>query len=186
MRAFGFRSVTTVFLTIFLATGVEMLVTRYTVAADAPAAAPATPAPAAADKDDDDDDAPSPMDAAKTPEQRMAARFPQPIRVGDLIGQSLLDGDHATIGYVRHVVRTADGKIKLIVSYRPWLSWAQFITSYDVRPVAVPLEVVGSMGAALSSIDIDHESYAKLPTWTPGTDHEIAANDVIRIAIARE
>jgi hypothetical protein len=188
MRTSHFRSILTVLLAAVFAIGAMALQMRpvVAVAAETPAAASAPPAAADKDDDDDDDDARTPMEMAKTPEQRMQARFPQPIKVGDLIGQALLDGDHSTIGYVRHVVRTPDGKIRLIVSYRSWLSWAQFLTGYDVRPVAVPIEAIGSMGPALSSIDIDHDSYAKLPTWAPGMDREIEGSDVIRIAIARE
>ena len=41
-----------------------------------------------------------------TPEQRMQARFPQKVRVGDLIGLPLLDDRPRTLGHVREVVRT--------------------------------------------------------------------------------
>src|SRR5262249_18406497 len=54
---------------------------------------------------------------ATTPEARMQRRFPQDVRVGDLIGLPVLDGYHQTLGRVRQVVRTPDGKIKLIVAY---------------------------------------------------------------------
>ena len=40
------------------------------------------------------------------------AAFPQPIRVGDLIGLPVLDNDSSTLGYVRQVVRTPQGKIE--------------------------------------------------------------------------
>jgi len=43
-----------------------------------------------------------------SPEEKMRRRFPQPVRVGDLIGLPLLDWDDSTIGYVRHVVRTPE------------------------------------------------------------------------------
>ena len=153
---------------------------------EAPPAIQAVPAvlPPADDKPDEDDATADP--AAKTPEQKMQARYPQPIRVGDLIGQPVLDGDHATIGFVQRVVRAGDGKIKLIVPYRTWLAWAQFLGGYDARPVAVPLEVVGSMGPALSSIDMDREDYGQAPTWHPGVDKDIPPDETIGIAIARE
>src|SRR4051794_4277315 len=35
-----------------------------------------------------------------TPEQRMGRRFPQPVRVGFLIGLPLLDWNDSTIGYI--------------------------------------------------------------------------------------
>jgi hypothetical protein len=60
-----------------------------------------------------------------TPEQRMQRRFPQPVRVGDLIGLPVLDYGDSTIGYIRQVVRTPDDKIKLIVPYGHWFGWAR-------------------------------------------------------------
>jgi hypothetical protein len=47
-------------------------------------------------------------DAAKPMpmQERMLRRFPQPVRVGDLIGLRVLDDDDSTIGFVRQVVRT--------------------------------------------------------------------------------
>src|ERR1700726_3985185 len=48
-------------------------------------------------------------------EEAMRRRFPQPVRVGDLIGLPVLDWGDSTIGRVRQVVRTPAGKIALIV-----------------------------------------------------------------------
>jgi hypothetical protein len=154
----------------------------------APATAASAATPSADDEADDDDDADKPDDKAKpqTPEQKMQARFPQPIRVGDLIGQPLLNGDHETLGYVQRVVRASDGKIKLIVPYRGWLRWAKFLDGYATKPVAVPIEVVGSMGPALSSIDMGADDYAKAMAWVATDARDIPPGDIIRIAIARE
>jgi hypothetical protein len=41
--------------------------------------------------------------------ERYLKRFPQPARVGDLIGLRVLDRNSSTLGYVRQVVRTAAG-----------------------------------------------------------------------------
>jgi hypothetical protein len=168
--------------------GFIVIAGRPATADDAPAptsaptaAATTAPAPAAEANDDDDD-----KSAPKTPDQKMQSRFPQPIRVGDLIGQPVETAMHETLGYVQHVVRAPDGKIQLIVPYRPWLGWAQFLEGYDTKPVAVPIEVVGSMGPALSSIDWDREAFAAAPKWTDIGATELSANEIIRIAIARE
>jgi hypothetical protein len=69
-------------------------------------------------------------------EERMLRRFPQPVRVGFLVGLPVLDDRESTLGWVRQVVRTPQGKIRLIVSYSRWFGWFG-------RPVAVPIEVVG-------------------------------------------
>ena len=44
----------------------------------------------------------------------MNMRFPQPVKVGDLIGLAVLDNYDLTMGYVRQVVRTPEGKIRLM------------------------------------------------------------------------
>ena len=46
-----------------------------------------------------------------SPEEKMRRRFPHPVKVGDLIGLPVLDWDDVTIGHVRQVVRTPEGKI---------------------------------------------------------------------------
>ncbi len=88
----------------------------------------------------------------------MQARYPQPVRVGDLIGLPVLDDSARTLGYVREVVRTNENKIELIVDYRGFLGWRS-------RPVAVPLEVVGIAGRQISSLDMPRSEYASAPTW---------------------
>ena len=49
--------------------------------------------------------------ADETPEQRMTRRFPQPVKVSDLIGLPVYDDNQSTLGHVREVVRTPAGKI---------------------------------------------------------------------------
>jgi hypothetical protein len=122
--------------------------------------------------------APPPLVAADTPEQKMQKRFPQPVRVGDLIGLPVLDDDDSTIGRVRQVVRTPEGKIKLIVSYGGWLG-------FGARPIAVPIEVVAILARQINSIDMQPREYAAAPTW-PGTGAQtLPDNEMIRIALGR-
>ena len=113
-----------------------------------------------------------------SPEAIMARRFPQKVRVGDLIGLPVLDGDDVTLGGVRKVVRTPEGKIKLIVSYSKWFGWFG-------RPVAVPIEVVVILGRQIDSLEWEPEDFEEAPTWTPGKDQTIPDNEIIRIAIGR-
>ena len=124
-----------------------------------PDTAPVTPMPTAAEK-------------------RMQMRFPQPVRVGFLIGLPVLDDDNATLGHVREVVRDPQGKIKLIVSYSRLWGWFG-------RPVAVPIEVVGIFGRQIASLDMEPDEYAEAPTWMPGADRPIPPEETIRIALAR-
>jgi hypothetical protein len=119
-----------------------------------------------------DADRPMPM------EQRMLRRYPQPVRVGDLVGLPVLDDRASTLGTVRQVVRTPDNKVKLIVSYSRWFGWFG-------HPVAVPIEAVGIEGRQLASLDMPRSEYAVAPRWQ-GTDAMVLPNDAtIRIALAR-
>ena len=124
---------------------------------------------------------PTGMDDANKPMpmvDRMNRRFPQPVRVGDLIGLPVLDNWSSTLGVVRQVVRTAAGKIELIVSYSRWFGWFG-------RPVAVPIEVVGIEGRQVASLDMPRSEYAAAPTWQ-GRDATTLPDDAtIRIALAR-
>ena len=110
--------------------------------------------------------------------ERMNKRFPQPVRVGFLIGLPVLDDGASTLGYVRQVVRTPAGKTQLIVSYSRWFGWFG-------RPVAVPIEVVGIEGLQIASLDMPRSEYAAAPTWQ-ATDATVLPGDAtIRIALAR-
>jgi len=119
-----------------------------------------------------DADKPMPMD------ERMNKRFPQPVRVGDLIGLPVLDESASTLGHVREVVRTPGGRIELIVGYSRWWGWFG-------RPVAVPIEVVGIEGRQIVSLDMEADDYDDAPTWQPDKSGKLADDDSIRIALGR-
>jgi hypothetical protein len=120
------------------------------------------------------DDASHPMPM----QDRMNRRFPQPVRVGDLIGLPLLDDSMSTIGKVRQVVRTPQNKIELIVAYGGWFG-------VGARLVAVPIEVVGIEGRQLASLDMPDSEYAAAPTWQGNDATVLPADTTIRIPLAR-
>jgi hypothetical protein len=112
---------------------------------------------------------------------RMQRRFPQAVRVGDLIGLPVLDMDASTLGYVLAVTHTQQNKIALIVSYSRWFGWFDSLA----RPVAVPIEAVGIEGRRLVSLDMAPSEYLAAPTWQGGAADELPADAVIRIALGR-
>jgi sporulation protein YlmC with PRC-barrel domain len=119
-----------------------------------------------------DADKPMPM------QERMSRRYPQPVRVGDLIGLPVLDMNASTIGKVRQVVRTPQNRIDLIVSYGRWFGW-------NARPVAVPIEVVGIEGRQLVSLDMPRSEYDTAATWQNADAAVLPDDTSIRIALAR-
>jgi len=123
-----------------------------------------------------------------TPEERMKARYPQPALVGHLIGLPVLDESDSTIGYVQSVVRTIDGKIRLIVPYRKYLGWARDGSLFDWgtrRPVAVPIEVVAILARQIDTLDMDRADFDIAPTWVAGQDQMLQPTDTVRIGLAR-
>jgi len=116
--------------------------------------------------------------AALSPEEKMQRRYPQPVKVGDLIGLRVLDDDDRTLGRVQSVVRTAGGKINLIVPYGGFLGWRQ-------RLVAVPIEVVAIAGRQLAALDMQRAEFDAAPAWSDPGSQPIPASEIIRIALYR-
>jgi hypothetical protein len=111
-------------------------------------------------------------------EAKMAGRFPQKVKVGDLIGLPVLDDENSTLGHVQQVVRSPEGKIKLIVSYGRWFGWFG-------RPVAVPVEAVAILGKEIASVEMPPGEYEKAPTWMGGDDGPLSKSEIIHIALMR-
>jgi hypothetical protein len=120
----------------------------------------------------------SPPATALSPEEKMRRRYPQPVKVGDLIGLPVLDDDDRTLGRVRSVVQTASGKILLIVPYRSFLG-------VPPRLVAVPIEVVAIAGRQLAALDMPRAEFDAAPAWDDPQSLPIPAGEMIRIAIYR-
>jgi hypothetical protein len=110
--------------------------------------------------------------------ERYLKRFPQPARVGDLIGMPVLDLYSKTLGYVRKVVRTPAGEVEFIVDYSQWWGWFG-------RPVAVPLEALGIEGGHLMSLDMSPSEYVAAPTWHDTGATPLPADATVRVALSR-
>jgi hypothetical protein len=124
-----------------------------------------------------------PVAAAKSPdglspEEKMQRRYPQLVRVGDLIGLPVLDDDDRTLGRVRTVVRTSGGKIQLIVPFGGFLGWRQ-------RLVAVPIEVVAIAGRQIAALDITRAEFDTAPAWNDPGSQVISPGERIRIGLYR-
>ncbi len=112
-------------------------------------------------------------------EERMKRRYPQPIRVGALLGARVSDSDSRTIGYVRRVIRTPQGKIDVVVDCCGWFG-------FGARPVAVPIAVLGVFGREVASLDMPRSDYGSAPTWQSAAgDTVLSDNDKVQIALAR-
>lgn len=119
-----------------------------------------------------------PADDELTPAERMAERFPQKVRVGDLVGLPLLDFSDRTLGYVREVARTPEGGIVLVVPVGGWFG-------HGGRPVAVPIETVAILGRQIALLDIPRAELPQRASWAAQDGAPIPGDEIIRIAITR-
>ena len=110
--------------------------------------------------------------------ERYLKHFPQPARVGDLIGMPVLDLYSKTLGYVRKLISTPAAEIEFIVNYSQWWGWFG-------RPVAVPLEALGIEGGHLVSLDMSPSEYAAAPTWHDTGATPLPADATVRVALSR-
>jgi hypothetical protein len=117
-----------------------------------------------------------------SPEQKFERRYPQPVKVGHLIGLPVLDERDNTYGYIREVARTADGKIILVVPYRDWLGWAP--VDWGRKDVAVPIETVAILARQVAALDFSRADFAAAPAYT-GQGTALTGGETIRIAVYR-
>lgn len=122
-----------------------------------------------------------------TPQQRMERRYPQPVRVGALIGLPVLDWQDSTIGFIRQVVRTSDGRVLLIVPYGRWFGWLSYggASGFGRRPVAVPIESVAILARQVAALDMSREEFDAAPAFMAADAVALNEADTIRIAITR-
>ncbi|CAN5284751.1 hypothetical protein BH10PSE17_BH10PSE17_35680 [soil metagenome] len=119
-----------------------------------------------------------PADDTMTPEQRMERRWPQKVRVGDLLGLPMLDDDDRTLGHVDRVMRTAGGKLVLVMPFGGWFGRGG-------RPVGVPIETVAILARHIDVLDIARADFDALATWSDGDSKPVPPDETIRIAITR-
>ena len=97
-----------------------------------------------------------------------------------MTGYPILNDQARTLGHIRSVVRTSEGKIKLIVDYG-----GLFGISLGSHRVAVPIEVVGIAGRHVSALDMPDSEFEAAPTWHDGEAEALPLDAVIGIALAR-
>jgi hypothetical protein len=124
-------------------------------------------------KDDDDDKEPE-----LTPEQKMAKRFPQPVRVSFLLGLPVLDENSSIMGHVYAVVRTPQGKLQLVMPIGGFLG-------FGARLVPIPIEIVGMLGAQVAVVDMPGDRFMSSPTWISSRAKPLDPSETIRVAITR-
>jgi hypothetical protein len=119
--------------------------------------------------------------AAQTPGDLAAGaakRFPQPVRVGSLLGQYVVKPVEAqeVLGYVGGVIPRAGGGYDMIIRYGG-------LWGIGSRPVAVPIEDISLLGPYVATTGITPAQLSALPTAPNPTRDAVSPDTVIKLGL---
>ena len=114
-----------------------------------------------------------------TLQEQAAKRFPQPVRVGDLIGHDVLAPAESqpVLGRVAAVTRRADGGLDVIVRLGGLLG-------IGARPIAVPVEAVALLGEHVALLGLTPAQLDALPT-APTPSAPLPPDTSIKVALVK-
>ncbi len=109
-----------------------------------------------------------------------ARRFPQPVRVGDLLKRTVLQPleSQPSLGSVQTVVRRADGRIDIILKFDVafWIF---------TRPIAVPVDAMALLGAAMEVVDFTPGQLDTFKTDDGAGATPLPPDSIIQVGLAR-
>lgn len=122
---------------------------------------------------------PGPVDLPKLAAEA-ARRFPQPVRVGDLLGADVLKPVEAqpVLGHVVAVTRRLDGGLAMIVRYGG-------VLGLGARRVAVPVEALALLHPYVALVGLAPGQLDRLPTVADPAAGALPADAVIAVGVVR-
>ncbi len=109
-----------------------------------------------------------------------ARRFPQPVRVGDLLHRAVLKPVESqdVLGHVDQVLRGPDGAVSVVMRYGGLLG-------LGTHPIAVPLDAMVLVGQVLEVIGLTPRQLRELPAYQGGDGVELPDDAVIKVGLAK-
>ncbi len=109
-----------------------------------------------------------------------AQRFPQPVRVGDLIDRTVLRPveSQPVLGHVARVVRSGDGAVLVVIAFGG-------LFGLGARPIAVPVDAMALLGADMEIVGFTPAQLRGFPTFDAAGSVPVAPDDTIRVGLAR-
>lgn len=112
--------------------------------------------------------------------QSAAMRFPQPVRVGDLLYRDVLRPveSQEVLGRVRAVVRDSSGNILVVIDFGGFLG-------FGGRPIAVPVDAMVLLGQDMEVVAYTPEQLRQFPTFSPSGTTSVADHTMIKVGLAK-
>ena len=107
-----------------------------------------------------------------------AKRFPQPVRVGDLLHRTVLEPveSRRILGHVDRVIRFDGGGEAIVMNIGGFLGFGE-------HRIAVPLEAMVLLGGELEVLDFTPQQLRAFPAYS-GTGHVLDAEEMIHMGLA--
>ena len=120
----------------------------------------------------------APLPTAAELAAQTAKRFPQPVRVGEIIGHDVLQPieSQPVLGHVDAARQEADGSVSIIVSVGG-------VLGIDRRRVAVPVDALAFLGPQLALVGYTPGQLASLPTAADGPS--LPADATVKLGLVR-
>jgi hypothetical protein len=109
-----------------------------------------------------------------------AMRFPQPVRVGDLLGRDVLRPVESqdVLGHVRQLVRDSKGQILVVIDFGG-------LFGFRSRPIAVPVDAMVLLGQDMEVVAFTPDELRRFPTFSPSGTTPIADDAAIKVGLAK-
>jgi hypothetical protein len=112
--------------------------------------------------------------------QSNAMRFPQPVKIGQLLGRVVLEPveSQTVLGHVHGVVQDDGGQIMVVINFGGFLGFGS-------RLIAVPIDAMVLLGEAMEVAAYTPEQLRKFTTFTEAGTTPVPPDTVVRIGLAK-
>ena len=109
-----------------------------------------------------------------------AMRFPQPVRISNLLGREVLRPVESqdVLGRVRRVVRDRNGQIMVVIDFGGFLGFGS-------RPIAVPVDAMVLLGRDMEIVAFTPKQLQKFPTFSPSGTTDVPDDTIIKVGLAK-
>ena len=108
-------------------------------------------------------------------------RFPQPVRVGSLRGEHVIQAGHnmKQVGTVVGVYRSGEDDLVMVMRYGG-------VFGLGARTIAPDLDNTDLVGPYVKIVDLDPKEVARLPSFTAKGGAFLRPDEVIRLGVDRK
>ena len=109
-----------------------------------------------------------------------AVRFPQPVRVGDLLGREVLRPVESqnVLGQVLRVVRDRNGQIMVVIDFGGFFGFGS-------RPIAVSVDAMVLLGHDMEIVAFTPKQLQQFPTFSPSGTTDVPNDTFIKVGLAK-